>query len=130
MRKRGAGGSVPGPRPHLVVRAVGVDLKPQHAAVEVERALQVGAEQRHVVHAMEQHAACGRCWATCRAAEEERLLPAPGGGGAADRSAAPRGAPGGGGVAWARQRERHGGGGEGAGPSLLERALRRRPGAL
>ncbi len=41
----------PQPEPHL---------QAQRAAVEVQRALQVLAEQRHVMHAVEEDAACSR----------------------------------------------------------------------
>lgn len=47
-------GTDPQPGPsvgQLVVRAVGVDLQAQGAAVEVKAALQAGAQQRYVVHA-------------------------------------------------------------------------------
>lgn len=42
----------------LIVRAVGVHLQAQGAAVKVQRALEILAEERDMVHAVEQNTTC------------------------------------------------------------------------
>lgn len=53
-----AGACAAGPQHVLCSAGLAVHLQAQHAAVEVEGALQARAQQRHVVHAVEQDAPC------------------------------------------------------------------------